>query len=194
MLRGLPLLLALCACAAPAARPVVAPTPYQADIDTLETIATALHPGLTRYHSPAEVHALFADSRARMAKVQTLGEAYLELTRLTAAIRCGHTYPNFSNQSKVVAAALLHKGDKGSLTATTYARKTVELEVEGMLKLGEVWLDMKKAAGKEKDKTWKDDVVNAVLASKYTEGTNAGQTVQSVYEAQYEAIAAIGAP
>jgi hypothetical protein len=100
------------------------------------------------------------------------------------------------------------KGSKGSLTAQTYARKTVELEVEGMLQLGEVWVAAKKEAGKEKDKAWaahdsqfylaqyqaykagkvtKDDIIDAVLKSKYTEGADAGKTVEQFYMDQYEA-------
>src|SRR6185369_12964436 len=36
------------------------------------------------------------------------------------------------------------KGSKGSLTPEEFARKNVELEVEGMLRMGEVWFEMKK--------------------------------------------------
>lgn len=107
------------------------------------------------------------------------------------------------------------KGDKGSLDAKSFARKTVELEVEGMLKLGEVWLQTKKEAKKEKDKTWsshdsqfylqqyldfqagkitKDDIVNSVLHSKYTEGEDKGKTPEEVYMKQYEAHAQFAKP
>jgi hypothetical protein len=101
------------------------------------------------------------------------------------------------------------KGKSGSLTAKTYAQKKVELEVEGMLQLGEVWFETKKAAGKEKDATWsahdgefylaeykavkagkktKDVVVKDVLQRKYAEGTEAGKTVEQAYMEQYDAI------
>ena len=108
-----------------------------------------------------------------------------------------------------------NKGRKGSLTPKTYARKTVELEVEGMLKLGEVWFETKREAHKEHDKTWsahdsqyylaqyqaykagkitKDDIVDAVLTSKYTEGEDAGKTVKDLYMKQYEGQAQFGSP
>jgi hypothetical protein len=107
------------------------------------------------------------------------------------------------------------KGDKGSLDAKTYARKVVELEVEGMLKLGEVWLQTKKEAKKEKDKTWsshdsqfylqiyldyqagkitKADIVDSVLHSTYTEGDDKGKTPEEVYMKQYEAQAQFSKP
>ena len=40
------------------------------------------------------------------------------------------------------------KGSKGTLTAEQYAYKIVEQEVEGMLRLGEVWFETKKTMGK----------------------------------------------
>ncbi|HTL32236.1 MAG TPA: hypothetical protein VL326_03875 [Kofleriaceae bacterium] len=100
------------------------------------------------------------------------------------------------------------KGAKGGLDAKSYARKNVELEVEGMLKLGEVWLAAKKEAGKSNDKDWaahdhqfylqryldyqagkitKEDIVNGVLSSKYPSGDYAGKTVEEFYSDQYNA-------
>jgi hypothetical protein len=96
------------------------------------------------------------------------------------------------------------KGSKGTLTGKTYAKKEVELEVEGMLRLGEIWFDMKKAspddktlgkydgpfylaeytAFKDKKKT-KDEIVTDVLGRTYKEGTNKGKTVEQFYVEQY---------
>lgn len=41
-----------------------------------------------------------------------MAEAFLALTRLTAAIQCGHSYPNFYNQSKAIREALFEGQDK----------------------------------------------------------------------------------
>jgi hypothetical protein len=118
------------------------------------------------------------------------------LFELNNAIRA----PKFAEVYKDAAA--------GKLTNKSYARKKVELEVEGMLQLGEVWFETKKSAGKEKDKTWsshdgefyleeyeaykagkksKDDIVNEVLKWKYSQGTDAGKTVEQFYMEQYDA-------
>jgi hypothetical protein len=77
------------------------------DLALLEQVYRALHPGLYRYNTPAEVDALFAAARGEFARDRTLGDAFLVLTRLTAGLRCGHSYPNFSNQSDAVRRALL---------------------------------------------------------------------------------------
>jgi hypothetical protein len=98
------------------------------------------------------------------------------------------------------------KGTKGTLTGKTYAYKIVEQEVEGMLRLGEVWFQMKKAAPKEnpakydadfyqaeytavKDKKKsKDDIIKDVLGRKYTDGVDKGKTVEQYYIERYTII------
>jgi hypothetical protein len=98
------------------------------------------------------------------------------------------------------------KGSKGKLTAEEYAKKTVELEVEGMLRLGEVWAATKKASGKgsswdkydsefyaaeyeafKKGTKTKDKIVTDVLGRVYPAetGASAGKTVKQFYMEQY---------
>lgn len=96
------------------------------------------------------------------------------------------------------------KGSKGTLTAKTYAYKNVEQEVEGMLRLGHIWFEVKKQVkgnawdahdgefylGEYQDfkkgKKTKDDIIKNVLGREYTEGANAGKTVEAFYMEQYE--------
>jgi hypothetical protein len=99
------------------------------------------------------------------------------------------------------------KGTKGKLTAKQFSYNTVELEVEGMLRIGELWFEMKKTIGKgsewnkydhdfylseyqefKKGKKTKDDIVKNVLYRKYTAGKNKGKTVEQYYMEQYELI------
>src|SRR5262245_16856826 len=95
------------ACAsAPQTMPDAVQRGYQSDINVLESIVEALHPGATRYHTPDEVRRLFREARTRIGRARTLGDAFLLFTELTAALRCGHTYPNFSNQRKDIARQL----------------------------------------------------------------------------------------
>lgn len=77
-----------------------------ADARVLREAFVTLHPGLYRYNTPRQIEARFTDLELRLAKDETLGEAYVDISRLTAAVRCGHTYPNFFNQRKTVAAQL----------------------------------------------------------------------------------------
>ena len=97
------------------------------------------------------------------------------------------------------------KGTKGSLTAKDYAYKNVELEVEGMLRLGEVWFETKKASKSPKEwnkydeefylseyeaykakKKSKDDIIKSVLKRSYPAGVYKGQTVEQKYMEDYK--------
>jgi hypothetical protein len=97
-------------------------------------------------------------------------------------------------------------GQAGTITARQYARQKVEQEVDGMLRLGEVWFEMKRAHGGtdwdrydgefylqeyqavRAGRQTRDDVVNSVLGRVYPSGANAGKTVEQYYMEQYEAM------
>ena len=79
--------------------PAFAATP-RTDPEWVLALLTALHPGLYRYQTPAQFarrHAAFAAQWARTERVEA---RYLLLSRLLAAIRCGHSYVNPYNQTK----------------------------------------------------------------------------------------------
>lgn len=78
----------------------------RADAALLRHALETLHPGLRRYLGPAQVDSVFAALDARFATDRTLAETWLALTEATAAVRCGHTWPSFFNQSDAVEAAL----------------------------------------------------------------------------------------
>lgn len=64
-----------------------------ADIAVLEQAYAALHPGLYRYSSEQAVAQRFAALRAELGQGATLAQAYLAISRLTASVRCGHSFP-----------------------------------------------------------------------------------------------------
>lgn len=97
------------------------------------------------------------------------------------------------------------KGSKGTLSASQYAYKMVEQEVEGMLRLGEIWFETRKTAPKDpktdvynapfflpdyeavkNGKKTKDDLVKEVLKRVYDTGTLKGKTVEQYYTEYYE--------
>jgi hypothetical protein len=105
------------------------------------------------------------------------------------------------------AAAAGKKTDAGA--AKKHAHDRVELEVEGMLRLGEVWFETKKHLGpksrkfdtydeqfylaeyesfKKKQKT-KEDIITDVLQRKYDTGTLKGKTVEQFYLEEYQGLA-----
>jgi len=77
-----------------------------ADLELLESVYRALHPGLQRYLTATQVDAVFADAQLEFARDRTLADAFIVLTKLTAAFKCGHSYPNFFNQRADIAQAL----------------------------------------------------------------------------------------
>ena len=83
-----------------------------ADIDLLQQIYETLHPGLYRYLSPAEFKSHCANLKTALTRPSALGRQYLVLSKLLASIRCGHTYANFFNQTKAVAAAIIAPQNK----------------------------------------------------------------------------------
>jgi len=97
------------------------------------------------------------------------------------------------------------KGSKGKLTAKEFAQKAVELEVEAMLRLGEIWFETKKASKSSKaldkhdedfylseyeaykaKKKSKDDLIKDVLKRVYPTGVNKGKTVEQYYLEEYK--------
>jgi hypothetical protein len=96
------------------------------------------------------------------------------------------------------------------VAAKKYAHDTIEGEVEGMLRLGDIWFETKaKYLGKKahefdqydrnfylseyksfKDrKKTKNDIINDVLQRKYDTGTLKGKTTEQAYIEQYEGLA-----
>ena len=90
----------------------IASAALRADLATLRRAYETLHPGLYRYLTREEVAARFDAVDRYFGSDRTVAEAFLALTRLTAAIRCGHSYPNFFNQSKAIGQALFEGQDK----------------------------------------------------------------------------------
>lgn len=71
--------------------------------------ALALHPGLYRYNSPREMAARIDALTPAFVAAPDLQARYLILSRFLATIRCGHSYANFFNQRRTVAAALFDR-------------------------------------------------------------------------------------
>lgn len=82
------------------------------DIRLLRRAYETMHPGLYRYATPVQMNRWFNDLEATWAKAPSQRELYLSLSRFLSRIRCGHSYANFYNQKKDVAAALFAGTDR----------------------------------------------------------------------------------
>lgn len=67
---------------------------WSGDVDVLNDAWSTLHPGLFRYQTREELDARLARLRTQWAAPGAFRERLLALTRVTAAVRCGHTYPS----------------------------------------------------------------------------------------------------
>ena len=82
----------------------------QADVAMLRRAYEALHPGLYRYNTPAQMDAAFRALELEFERDRTLADAYLAFSIFAAKVKCGHTYANFYNQKKEVQEALFRAG------------------------------------------------------------------------------------
>lgn len=89
------------------------PAPLRAasSLDDLTIVKRALllHPGLYRYQSPREFERRFDAFAREWQDRPGQAERFLALSRLTAAVRCGHTQCNPYNQTKAVVASLFDR-------------------------------------------------------------------------------------
>lgn len=88
------------------------PEATQHDLALLSRAYRLLHPGLTRYQSLVEWDATVDSLHRWFEAPRSRGETYLALARLTASVRCSHTYLNFWNQPTSTRRWLLEGRDK----------------------------------------------------------------------------------
>lgn len=100
--------LLVCPLPARTATPPPRLTPEQAtrELRILERALTALHPGLYRYQDEAGLQAQFARAHAQAANGIDAATMYLIASRISASVRCGHTWTNPLNQAPAMQAAL----------------------------------------------------------------------------------------
>jgi C-terminal processing protease CtpA/Prc len=82
------------------------------DASILRQTYEAFDPGLYRYNTVAQMDGLFARLDAALARDRDLRSEYLDVSRFTAAIKCGHCYPNFFNQPQAISAELFQGHDR----------------------------------------------------------------------------------
>ena len=102
----------LCFAASAHAAPEISADDARHDLRILQRAFNDLHPGLYRYATPNNLTAEFAAADTAVAQGSSRAQMYLLASRLAAAVRCGHTWTNTSNQSDAVKQAVLARADK----------------------------------------------------------------------------------
>lgn len=90
----------------------MSPSELKADLAILRRAYEELHPGLYRYNTRQQMDRHFAELDKAFSRDLTLREAYLELSKFLAKVKCGHTYANFYNQPKSVVEAVFKGKDR----------------------------------------------------------------------------------
>ena len=76
------------------------------DVRVLRRALESLHPGLYRYVTPQQLDQRFTALDARLRNGATPAETFLAIADFTSGLKCAHTFPNPTNQSKAVSAAV----------------------------------------------------------------------------------------
>lgn len=79
---------------------------WSSDVAILREAWTTMHPGLYRYSTSAEISERLDGLAREWAAPGSFKRRFLALTRVTASVRCGHTYPSPYNGGDAVVAAL----------------------------------------------------------------------------------------
>lgn len=94
------------AAAAPSALAQASAADLRGDIAILRHAWETMHPGLYRYSTPAQIADRFAGLDAAWSAPGSFQDRLLALTRVTAAVRCGHTFPSPYNSTDATVAQM----------------------------------------------------------------------------------------
>ncbi|MGZ3756604.1 MAG: S41 family peptidase [Mucilaginibacter sp.] len=79
------------------------------ELNLIKASFTALHPGIYRYETPAQVDSLFSVYQQKVEKPLSSKQYFVLLSQLVTHVKCSHTYLNPYNQSDVVREHLFSK-------------------------------------------------------------------------------------
>lgn len=84
----------------------LSPADLRGDVAILRRVWETMHPGLYRYSTPEQITARLDDLSDAWATPGSFRDRFLALTRVTASIRCGHTFPSPWNGDDAMVAGL----------------------------------------------------------------------------------------
>ena len=107
------------------------PDAMRSDLALLRAAYEAVHPGLRRYLPPDGFAERIEAAQRWADRPRTSGQFFLALARLTAAVRCGHSYPNPSNHSRAARAVLLAGRNRAPFTFRWIAGRMIVTGARG---------------------------------------------------------------
>lgn len=82
------------------------------DFIILKKALLEIHPGLYRFHSKSKVDSIFNHYQEIFSSSMTYQQAFLNFSKLTSSVQCGHTFPSFYNQTGFIQEVVLNQKDK----------------------------------------------------------------------------------
>jgi hypothetical protein len=104
--RLLQLSTAMALCAAPSSWADTVADDWSSDVAILRQAWETMHPGVYRYSTPQEISARLDGLARNWAAPGSFRDRFLALTRVTASLKCGHTYPSPYNSSDTTVARI----------------------------------------------------------------------------------------
>lgn len=92
--------------------PEISSDKLSADFNILKKVLLEIHPGLHRYRNKNEMDSIFNHFQNIFSHSMSYQDAFLNFTKLTSAIQCGHTFPSFYNQNGFIKQVVLNQKDK----------------------------------------------------------------------------------
>ncbi len=143
------------------------------DVRILKSTLLALHPGLHKYQSPAQIDAAFARFEARGNAASEASEMYLAAAELTAAIRCGHTWASTYNMTPALRRTMVESANKLPFwLATVENRWLVIGSATDALKIGDEILNLNGISASE--------IITKMLPYQRADGSSDGKRVMQL--------------
>lgn len=89
-----------------AAEKILVPEQMADDLAVLRRTLVAIHPGIYRYNTPAQIENTFTAASEKIKAPLPEGDFFRMIAQITSSLKCGHTYLNPLNQSKDVRGRL----------------------------------------------------------------------------------------
>ncbi len=83
-----------------------------ADFEIFKSALLEIHPGLYRFRTKIEIDSVFNHYQSVFSEPMSYEAAFLNFTRITSFIHCGHTFPSFFNQNSFIKQVVLDRNDK----------------------------------------------------------------------------------
>jgi C-terminal processing protease CtpA/Prc len=143
------------------------------DVRVLKSTLLALHPGLHKYQTPAQIDAAFARFETRGNAARDASEMYLAAAELAAAIRCGHTWASTYNMMPALRSTLIESANKLPFwLATVENRWLVIGSATDALKVGDEILNLNGVSASE--------IITKMLPYQRADGSSDGKRVMQL--------------